>query len=256
MLREKTLFEYRDKVKESTEFLKDLEPPEGYYLAFSGGKDSITIYRLAQLAGVKFDAHYSVTTIDPPELVYFIRDHYPDVKWERPKMSFLHRLVDKGFPTRQMRWCCEEYKETGGSGRVVITGVRKAESNKRSGRRAVEFCYRDKTKRFVNPIINWSDREVWQFIREQKLEYCKLYDEGHKRLGCLFCPMAYNRAKDAKRYPGYVRVFIQAFERFYANRKAQGKTSVDRWKNGEEMFWWWLMERRKPEDPDQGVMFE
>jgi len=39
----------------------------GYYLAFSGGKDSIALYRLAEMAGVKFDAHYSMTTIDPPE---------------------------------------------------------------------------------------------------------------------------------------------------------------------------------------------
>ena len=41
----------------------------GYWLAFSGGKDSIVLHRLAEMAGVKFDAHYGLTTIDPPELV-------------------------------------------------------------------------------------------------------------------------------------------------------------------------------------------
>lgn len=49
------------------------EPPEGYYLAFSGGKDSCVIKELAKRAGVKFDAHYGNTTIDPPELVRFIK---------------------------------------------------------------------------------------------------------------------------------------------------------------------------------------
>ena len=58
--------------------LQEFEPPEGYYLAFSGGKDSIVIYDLAVRAGVKFDAHYSLTTVDPPELVHFIKAEFPD----------------------------------------------------------------------------------------------------------------------------------------------------------------------------------
>lgn len=36
----------------------------GFYLAFSGGKDSQSLYHVAVLAGVKFDAHYSLTTLD------------------------------------------------------------------------------------------------------------------------------------------------------------------------------------------------
>ena len=62
-----------DKVKRAIDRLRTFEPPEGYYLAFSGGKDSQCIYHLAKEAGVKFDAHYNLTTVDPPELVYFIR---------------------------------------------------------------------------------------------------------------------------------------------------------------------------------------
>ena len=63
--------------------LKAFEPPEGYYVAFSGGKDSQTVYHLCQMAGVKFDAHYNVTSVDPPELVQFIKTHYPDAWRER-----------------------------------------------------------------------------------------------------------------------------------------------------------------------------
>lgn len=64
--------------------LKSFEPPEGYFLAFSGGKDSQCIYHLAKMAGVKFEAHYHVTSVDPPELIYFIREHYPDVIFDIP----------------------------------------------------------------------------------------------------------------------------------------------------------------------------
>ena len=73
----------RDKVQMSVDLIRKWEPEEGYYVAFSGGKDSQCVYHLCQIAGVKFDAHYSVTSVDPPELVRFIREHYPDVQFER-----------------------------------------------------------------------------------------------------------------------------------------------------------------------------
>ena len=132
MLKETTLFETIDKVAIAIERLQTFEPPEGYYLAFSGGKDSICIYELAVIAKVKFDAHYSVTTIDPPELVQFIKKQYPSVKFDFNKRPFLQEMVYRGFPQRQRRWCCAEYKENGGTGRIVVTGIRGAESSRRS----------------------------------------------------------------------------------------------------------------------------
>ena len=70
---EATLFGVYDKVETAIQRLRVFEPPEGYYLAFSGGKDSQCIYHLCKEADVRFDAHYSLTTVDPPEAVYFIR---------------------------------------------------------------------------------------------------------------------------------------------------------------------------------------
>ena len=261
MLREAQLFEVRDKVAESITFLQDHEPPEGYYLAFSGGKDSICIKELSTMARVKFDAHYSNTTIDPPELLHYMKKYHADVKWEHPETPFLKKLSTMGAPTRQARWCCRVYKEQGGTGRRVVTGIRAAESAKRAGRRAVEVCYKDESKTYINPIIGWSDDDVWEFIRLRDLPYCELYDQGFKRIGCLFCPMAgLQRMKEAERYPRHVKAFIKHFEILYANRKAKpkpdGTTSVDRWASGEEFFWWWLDEFRMAEQPDQTVLFE
>jgi phosphoadenosine phosphosulfate reductase len=244
----------RDIVKVSIDRLRMFEPSEGYYLAFSGGKDSVVIKALAIMSGVKFDAHYSVTTIDPPELIYFIRAHHSDVIWDRPTKPFLVRLVEKGFPLRQRRWCCAEFKETGGSNRVVVTGIRADESQKRAGRKMVETCYKDKTKKYLNVIIDWSESDIWEFIRQNKLPYCKLYDEGFKRIGCCMCPMSSNRLKESLRYPGMTKAFQNAFIKLYEKNK--DRQSYRRWNSGVDMFRWWLNENTIKNIPDQAVMFE
>lgn len=136
-----------EKVKTSIERLRAFEPKngEGYYLAFSGGKDSVVCKALMDMAGVKYDATYRVTSVDPPELVQFIKEKHPDVKREvpryknefdakgNPKPITMWNLIPKKMlpPTRIARYCCSNLKETGGDGRMTVTGVRWAESAKR-----------------------------------------------------------------------------------------------------------------------------
>ena len=243
-----------DKVEEAIERIKMFEPPEGYYLADSGGKDSSVVLALTKMSGVNFDAHYSVTTIDPPELVRFIRKYHPETKFEYPSIPFFKRLVEKGFPMRVHRWCCAEYKETGGTGRRVMTGIRKQESLKRSGRKLVEQCLKDKSKTYVNPIIDWSTSDIWIFIRHSKTPYCPLYDEGFKRLGCVLCPMSSNRRIQAARWPKMTKAWFRAFEKYYEKNKHL--PSNQRWKSVNELFNWWLSDERYRINPDQTVMFE
>ena len=262
MLIENTLFGEIDRIKLAIELLQHYEKIAKnrgcgcFYLAFSGGKDSIVIKKLADMAGVKYDAHYNLTTIDPPELVHFIKREYPDVRIDRPNEPFLSRLVYMGFPMRQGRWCCKEYKERGGEGRFVITGVRKAESVKRRNRRSFEIC-RSHFKFYVNPIIEWSDQDVWDFIHKYKIKYCKLYDEGWKRIGCLFCPFASKKERKmhAERYPIIKNNFIRAFERLWDKKTSEGKYRYFDWKSGEEMFWWWIYNQKRP-NKDQCVIYE
>ena len=145
-----------DKVANAIELLKIHEPPEGYYVAFSGGKDSCVILDLVKRAGVKYDAHYNVTTVDPPELVQFIKREHPEVERHIPDKTMWQLIVENGMPPlRQMRYCCRILKERGGAGRRVVTGVRRAESNKRASRKAVESCFRDETKTYINIIIEF-----------------------------------------------------------------------------------------------------
>lgn len=114
-------FEGRDKVDKAILRLQTYEPEEGYYLCFSGGKDSVVIKALADMAGVKYDAHYRVTSVDPPELVRFIKNEYPEVEFEYPRDKNGNRITmwtliaqKQMPPTRLARYCCAYLKETGG----------------------------------------------------------------------------------------------------------------------------------------------
>lgn len=292
----------RDKVEVAIQRLKTFEPEDGYYVGFSGGKDSQCVYHLCKMAGVKFDAHYSVTSVDPPELMRFVKEHYPDVIWERPrdengKQITMWTLIanSKIPPTRFARYCCEKLKEAGGDGRVTVTGVRWAESNNRKmnqglvtvygkvkstqktaaeagaeyrvtprggivmnmdnadTRRAVEMCYRTRHT-IVNPIIDWDDSDVWEFIKDYaKIPYCHLYDEGWNRLGCIGCPLAGSKKmkRDFKKYPLYERNYKNAMRKIFEKHPDYDMRTMHRYCKSENptidekvdaMFKWWLRE--------------
>lgn len=286
-----------DKVAMAIQRLKAFEPPEGYYVAFSGGKDSQCVYHLCKMAGVKFDAHYSVTSVDPPELVRFIKKNYPDVAFDIPhdkdgKPITMWNLMrrNKLLPTRMARFCCADLKEPGGKGRLTVTGVRWEESNRRrvlhgmmdlqgkpkttanmaeemgaayklnkngevimnddndANRRMVEQCYRTQ-KTLVNPIVDWTDADVWGFLNANGIEHCSLYDEGFKRLGCIGCPLAGGRQMVAQfaRWPKYQDHYMRAitrvleaggFEKWLGERPELQCATIK--EKAEALFDWWV----------------
>jgi len=249
-------FDGKNKVEVAIMRLKEFEPPEGYYLAFSGGKDSVVIYDLAVKAGVKFDAHYSQGGIDPPELVRFIRRNYLNIVIDRPKMSIWNGIMAHGMPLRQFRWCCELIKEKSGSGRRVLTGIRWQESANRAKRPMFQFCSKnDKTKSFLSPIIDWTTNDVWEYIHENNLSYCSLYDEGFKRLGCVLCPMLTPKKTqiEIKRWPELAEAWRRTCYRYW-EKQTEG---VQRWDNPEAFWQWWLSRKGEPKVNDaQCIMFD
>lgn len=221
-------------------YLQQFEPKDGYYLAFSGGKDSCVLYHLVQKSGVKFDAHMNLTSVDPPELLKFVKENYLDVERVPPEESMLHLIGRKMFPPmRRYRYCCHILKERGGGGRRVLTGIRASESQQRAGRRMVESCLNDSSKSYVHPIFDWTEQDVWVYIHSNDLKYCCLYDEGFKRIGCVGCPMAGKQVlKQFERWPHFEKIYRKACDLAYARRIERGLKTT--WKNGSEMFEKWL----------------
>lgn len=166
----------KTKLEVTIERIKTFEPDEGYYLAFSGGKDSQCIYHLCKMAGVKFDAHYRITSVDPPELVRFIKEKYPDVSREVPhdkdgKPITMWSLIPKRKlpPTMIARYCCESLKESGGKGRVTMTGVRWDESaNRKRNQGLVTITGKSKKTQEMlsseNINFTQTDRGGWYLI--------------------------------------------------------------------------------------------
>lgn len=155
-----------DKTEIAIKRLKTFEPPEErFWLAFSGGRDSQVVYDLCKKAGVKFEAHYSVTSVDPPELLHFIKQYYPEVVWDTPhdsegnRISMWNLIPKKRMPpTRVVRYCCEKFKESSGKGRVTITGVRWAESSNRMANQGIiTFPQKKTAKKMEDMGVNFTE---------------------------------------------------------------------------------------------------
>lgn len=281
------------KVKKSIDRLKCFEPEDGYYLAYSGGKDSDVIRILADIANVKHENVHNLTTVDAPETIRYIKS-LPDVMIEQPfykdgkPKTMWNLIVKKGMPpTMVVRYCCSEFKESYGKGKVVVTGVRWAEGARRrktadvvkiigkpktnqklalemdadyfvtrqgglimnddndSSRRMVEQCYRT-SKVIVNPIVDWTDSDVWEFLQHYGCKGNPLYECGYNRIGCIGCPMAGSkRQKEFERYPIYRANYVRAFDKMLLHNIENGVKMNANWSDGEAVMHWWLGENSR-----------
>lgn len=197
---------------------------------------------------------------------------YPTSKGERITMWSLipQRLMP---PTRLVRYCCSVLKETGGKGRAIATGVRRSESTARRSRtfannfsqaRHAAIDFEDAASLFENadsaiehddnflrscrirgktsfqPILEWTDDDVWQFIDERCIETNPLYADGFKRIGCIGCPFASRaeREREFDRWPKYKEAYMRAFDKMLAHRRERGLET--QWTTSQEVFDWWM----------------
>ena len=248
-------------------------------VTYSGGKDSDTVLRLAQIAKIPFEVQHSHTTADAPETVYHVRDKFRELELAGIKCEIDYHTQPDGTrttmwnliprklipPTRLVRYCCAELKEGGGKDRMITTGVRWDESTARKSRGALEiiskrreksiFLNNDndedrrlfetctmKGKRVANPIIDWETSDVMDFLTGEKVKLCSLYSEGWKRVGCIGCPMAgKHRYAEFARYPTYKKAYIRAFDKMMEMRRLRGMPrGVEVDETGVDVFHWWM----------------
>lgn len=241
----------------------------------SGGKDSDVCLTLAQRAGIRFEVMHNHTTADAPETVYHVRETFRGLEEQGIKCAVnmprykgqpvtMWSLIPQKLmpPTRAVRYCCDILKERGGAGRMITTGVRWAESTKRrknraaletiskkkenkillndnDDRRLFETCTL-KAKRICNPIIDWTDCDVWDYIESERIQTNPLYQCGFHRVGCVGCQLAGRKQmlKNFARYPTYQQAYIRAFDRMLEERRKRGlKTD---WETGVDVFHWWM----------------
>ena len=177
-----------------------------------------------------------------------------------------------------LRWCCAEFKENAGAGRVTLTGVRRAESARRAKRNEMEVsgkkfsgsseqfeewqekkiqkikramlkkegkhlgedyfsidkereirCVGGKDSIIVNPMLKWSERDVWYFLDSVAcVPHCELYDRGYRRIGCILCPMSSYKQKirEMHDYPHVKRGWIRAIKEIRAGGGGNYKAPI------------------------------
>lgn len=243
----------------------------------SGGKDSDVCLALAKIAGINYEVSHNHTTADAPETVYHVRDTFRRLEADGVKCT-INRPTYKGLPvtmwtlipqklmppTRLVRYCCDVLKEGGGTGRMITTGVRWSESVKRKNSRGIyetmpsdrkkkitlnndnedtrqlfENC-KLKAKRVCNPIVDWTDQDVWDFVSFVKVPVNVLYGCGFSRVGCIGCPMAgkQGRMTEFTKWPTYQKAYTRAFEEMLKQRRERGLDTE--WQTGTDVFHWWM----------------
>lgn len=233
------------KIDASKRFLETVvSTMDNLQLANSGGKDSLVIYTLAKEVGADIPIIHSNTTIDPPGTLQYIRECMPETVIINPPESFYQIVQRKGLPTLRARFCCELLKERYGIGKNSIEGVRADESRNRANRDYIQCDTRKSMRggRHIYPIYDWTEDDVWMFIKNRGLEAAPCYSEGLRRLGCVGCPLARKkgvRRKEYDTYPRYYEATKRAITKGMANNP-QWKLSRLTDGDGEKAMQWWL----------------
>ena len=240
--------ELKKKVDFAIKLLQSIPQEGDIELSYSGGKDSDVILELAKMAGIPYRAIYKSTTIDPPKTIAHAKEMGAEVV--RPKKSFFQLVSEHGYPSRFSRFCCSILKEYKICDRA-IKGIRRSESRKRAERykepeRCRVYSAKEKVKEYL-PILEWTDEDVAEFIKERNIKCHPLYYSGGqfdvtKRLGCMGCPLASRkkRIQFFKDNPKWLKAWIRAGQRYYTSEKYQNGNSKCHFKDAFEAMGYML----------------
>ena len=241
--------ELQKKVDFAIKLLQSIPTDDGpIELSYSSGKDSDVILELAKMAGIPYRAIYKNTTIDPSGTISHAKEMGAEVI--TPKKTFFQLIGEKGSPTRVSRWCCSVLKEYKVCDRA-IQGIRRSESTKRAERyKEPEVCRvysaKEKVKVYL-PILEWTDEDVAEFIKERNIKCHPLYYRGGefdvtKRLGCMGCPIQSRRKmiQEFKDNPKLLKAWIRAGQKRYTSEAYQNGGAKHKFKDAFEAMGYML----------------
>lgn len=215
------------KIDQAIRLLRSYARTANYALAYSGGKDSDVILRLAKLAHIDCEIVHNCTTIDPPGTIRHCER--AGARIVRPHYTFFQLVSRKGLPSMFRRFCCKVLKEQY-IAPYLILGIRAEESNKRKERytepTSCRIYSKTKTAEQVLPILNWTTHDIKIFAQMEDLQFHPLYYvngkfDPTKRLGCIGCPLQGDRGvSDYKQYPGFLRQLVKSYAQYVDTHKA------------------------------------
>ena len=234
--------ELQKKVDFAIKLLQSIPQDGDIEISYSSGKDSDVILELAKMAGIPYRAIYKATTIDPPGTIAHAREMGAEVV--RPQKTFFQLVSEFGYPNRFQRFCCSVLKEYKICDRAV-QGIRRSESRKRAEKyKEPEVCRvysaKEKVKVYL-PILEWTDEDVAEFIKERNIKCHPLYYQGGQfdvtqRLGCMGCPLASRkkRIQFFKEKPKWLKAWIRAGQKWYISEAYQNGNSKYHFKDAFE----------------------
>ncbi len=185
---------FREKVRRSFELIEQArdEYGDGLVVANSLGKDSLVVWDLAKKVDPDIRGFIVTTRYKPPETVQFMHDlvaEYPELEVFRNEQHIQENLYEtdpdqccqllKVIPVRR----AIEQMDV----RCWVTGLRCTEGRTRADFREVEE--RDEGLLKLNPVLIWTEREVWQYLALYGVKVNPLYAQGYRSLGCAPCTM-------------------------------------------------------------------
>lgn len=228
-----------------------------FYVAFSGGKDSMVMLDLVQraLPHDSFEVIFGDTTMelsDTRKIVEATKNFFADLNWHTARSHFSapDSWQFMGPPARKIRWCCSVHKSGPSLVKVkeiiaarrrcpvvdvknfrtmAFVGVRAEESEMRSTYNKISISRKHPSQINFYPILEWTTAEIFLYLFAENLPLSQSYRNGLARVGCKFCPLssALTDCLQNKFYPTELAPFIAVVKQSVD----KGFTTEEQWQN-------------------------